>query len=202
MSSPDDAGPEAPLREVERLQHEARGATGLLVLEWSAAAGPDGLRVAYAVRSAGGGGVYLLDRVVVLAPRDGFAEEPAAAVALPSPDAPGTLRLLRGYVPARRSLPAVELVPGARLLAPGATLEGTIVVPLPAREWHPADGPHPLPAPPSALELRLGVLPLFCALADLALADGSRIPVPRHADAHLYQQWLAAPPQPMPAAAP
>jgi hypothetical protein len=187
------------LEEIRNHQKQAEEIAKGVRLEWNVKrTGDDHLALSYTVRHAGEATVYLLDRVIAFAPKEGFEEAPDRIIVLPRDGDPGTLTLSRGWVRPPWSDVMIELMPGGRRLEPGGTLDGQARIPLPLQAWHPNEGAAPLKSPPSRLELRVGLLPTFCELQDLKLADGSTVPAVHGADAFLYQQWLTSGPRPIP----
>ncbi|MFP5286320.1 MAG: hypothetical protein ACLGI9_11335 [Thermoanaerobaculia bacterium] len=186
------------LEEIKKRQKQAEEITKGVRLEWDVKpGGGDHLALSYSVRHEGEAAVYLLDRVVVFAPKEGFEEAPDRIIALAEDD-PETLTLSRGWVRPPWSNVMYELMPGARRLEPGGTLQGHAQIPLPLQPWHPNEGARPFDAPPRKMVLRMGLLPTFCELQELRLNEGSTVQVPKGADAYLYQQWLTSEPRPIP----
>jgi hypothetical protein len=186
------------LEDIKKRQKQAEEITKGLRLEWNfERAGDDHLALSYTVLHEEQAALYLLDRVVVFAPKEGFEEAPDRIIALAEDD-PETLMLSRGWVRPPWSNVMYELMPGARRLESGGTLQGHARIPLPLQAWHPNEGAKPFDTPPGKMELRIGLLPTFCELQELKLNDGSTVRIPKGADAYLYQQWLASEPRPIP----
>lgn len=173
-----------------------------LRLEWTLHAAPDGswLRVEYTLANGRAQPVYCLDATTVFAGTEGIAVDPEALIVLQEPGQVD-LRLIRGFYPHPVAHVQMELMPGARLLTPGAALEGHARVPLPLQAWYPNLGHTALAGRPTQATLCLGVVPGSLSLRDQALADGSVVRVPERSDVLRFQEWLEAGPLPVPAAA-
>jgi|GEM_PF-3181166 len=148
------------------------------------------IQVHYTVSNEGASAVYVLDRVIVFAAEQGFAEAQTAIIRLAAPEEPHRMVLSRGYVAPPVSFVMLELLPAARQLEPGQSLQGEARIPLPLQAWHPHEGALPLAAETTEWELRIGLLPVFCELSELQLEDGTLAQVPQGADLYRFQQWL------------
>jgi hypothetical protein len=157
------------------------------------------LEVRYTLENHGPDPVHVLDEVLVLGATHGVASAPDAVMVSQSPDEPARVLFVRGYVQPSRDSVAYELLPGARLLAPGATCRGRATVGVPLAAWHPSEGTWPLDTTPREALLQIGVMPLAGAVEPLVLADGRTVQVPRAADAYQHQRFVSSTPLPLPA---
>lgn len=132
----------------------------MLKLDWSLERAPQGdaLIARYTVHNGGAEPVWILDDMVTLAPDQGLAPAPRAVVVVADASDPTLVHLIRGRVEPR-GRPRMELIPGARALAPGASLTGEAQVALPLQRWHPNEGGSALAQAPTRAVLSLGVLP-------------------------------------------
>lgn len=146
-----------------------------LTLEWSLQADPAGgaLRVHYTLHNGGEAPVLVLDDMAVLGATSGYDAAPEAMNLYADAQDPTLVHLARGRVqPYGR--PRMEIIPGVRALAAGATLSGDARVPLPLRSWHPNDGYRALPATPTRASLQIGVLPGDTPTVERPLNGGSQ----------------------------
>jgi hypothetical protein len=145
----------------------------------------DRLLVAYRAANTGDAPLWLLDDMVVLDSQDRLQRTPAAIIVVESED-PDVVRFARGLVNPR-SFVAFPLIPGARRVEPGGSLEGSAVVPLPLQAFHPQDGSRSLASEPARAVVEIGVIEdPRAAFESWPLAEGGelRLPTPRSALRH------------------
>jgi hypothetical protein len=163
-------------------------------LEAALAAERDRLVVTYRVTNAGDGPIWVLDEMVLPDRHDRPRRTPTAIVVVESEEDPHTVRLARGLVQPE-SFVAFPLVPGARRLEPGATLEGRAVAPLPLEAYHPQDGTRPLFRVPERAVVEIGVIedpdPAFETYPD---AEGGELRVPTARAASRLQRLIRTAP--------
>ncbi|MCD1257598.1 hypothetical protein B5M42_001940 [Paenibacillus athensensis] len=181
----------ARIEQIKQQQMEAGEIAKAVEWNWRMEQTEDQLLIHYELSHTGRTSVHVLDKVIVFAAGQGFAEAPQAMIRLAGKEQPHKLVLSRGYVSPPISEVAYELLPAARLLEPGQTLQGQARIPLPLTAWHPNEAQLPPLREVKEWELRIGLLPLFCQLEELTLEDGITVQIPRREELFLFQQWLA-----------
>lgn len=156
-------------------------------LTWSIRRAGNALHIRYAVRNASAAPVVLLDQLTEggVEPRPAFDR-----VIVRDGDQPGVVSFARAEIAGPPGVGVAVATPAAaRALAPGATIVGAAVVPLPLTGWYPS-GPWHLRGTPTRAYLEIGYLAGAVDLTDLTLADGSTIDVVTR-DAHTPPQRFA-----------
>jgi hypothetical protein len=116
---------------------------------------PGRLIVRYRVTNRRPAAIWLLDDMLGFGAR-GLVRTPRALIVGEDTD-PRVVRLVRGVERPESSV-ATVLVPGARLLLEGRTLDGEAETELPLRARHPQDDPRPLIGQRDQVALEIGVL--------------------------------------------
>lgn len=153
---------------------------------------PDRLRIDYTVRNGGAGRLYVCDKLVVARPNGKYARTPAPIVM--NADEAGLVRVILGSVSSNR--PAAGLHPPTyRSVEAGASIDGSVEVPLPLAAWHPVGGADPIKAGAERISLEVQTLSGEPRWATLATDDPQPLRVPDGGP----KIFLKAAPQPLPA---
>lgn len=167
-----------------------------VALDWKLVREGSSLVVTYTVTNHLKERLFVLDQMLRFAQTTGMERAPDAVIVRPGAEGE-PLRLVRGYLEPR-SLPMVVVVPGARGVAPGDSIEGRATIPLPLASWHPNESSTPLTSQPRTAALEIGVLTGEIAWATQRLADGSEVTVPPRGEVATRQQLVRGEPLPLP----
>ena len=103
-----------------------------VALSWSGVQGPNGLSIHYSIKSQSKADIWVLDRLWKLSSNRPVPDEEA----IYRFERGGALRLLLGAAPLpRRHTVTFRVMPHARRLAAGATLEGDVTIAMPVTEY-------------------------------------------------------------------
>lgn len=162
-------------------------------LDWTLTRAADGasLQIAYTVTSTADRTIYLCDALPVPGQQSFVLGRTFINVA---GGAPGEVRLVRGRLASIAPV-ILPLEPGARPLAPGATLQGTAIVPLPLIAAHYHGKAQPLSGAPAQVWLELGWVEADAHWRNLTLETGQVLTTPGPED---EMGWLRAGPLPVP----
>lgn len=134
-----------------------------------------GLRVSYRVTNAGPTPMWIVDEMIDFAPRRGIQRAPDQWIVVDD-SAIGLARLRRGF-----QVPAAEvasvLVPGARRVEGGASLEGAGTIALPLRSGGPQDLHRDLRWPVKRAVVEIAILEQELPFHSEALVGGGAISV-------------------------
>lgn len=162
-------------------------------LDWTLTRAADGasLQIAYTVTNTTDRTIYLCDALPVPGQQRFVLGRTYINVA---GGAPGEVRFVRGRLASIAPV-ILPLEPGARPLAPGASLQGTAIVPLPLIASHYHGKAQPLSGAPTTAWLELGWVEADAHWRNLSLETGQSLTTPGPEDEMF---WLRAGPIPVP----
>ena len=178
-SSGPEPAPTTPRQATDAARVEEPVSDSPIQVTWTLQRQGDALVGRYTITSTAAAPIFVLDRLVTGSAKGRVAAFDRAVIR--DGDVPGLISMVKGYVaPSMRGGVGGVLAPISRELAPGASLEGELRVPLPVTAWHNFQKASALRNEPEKAVLEIGYLEEQERWVTVKLADGRELESPAH----------------------